>query len=167
MDSAPTASLLLRPVILDNCTRIDRILISRLQHGWLVVDQDMHQTVFLPCPYKEPLEVIDDVKRVVFEYNMHAEGQPNSGTITWNKHYNPSKIDATRWALFYYLLRLKKRVTPPLKLPRQIDVEPFRLGLIKNQRERDRVEREAKEEFEKQKRRHRKRRKIVVIIDDD
>ncbi len=160
---APIVSTLVRPVVLDNRTRIERILVSRVSCGWLVVDQDAHHTIFLPWPCKEPLEVMDDVKRVVFEYNVHAEMRSGGGDPIWHKHYNPTKICATRWALLHYLLTLEMGDFP--KIPQEINVEPIRLKMVLNQMERDRVELEAKDKWEQRK--HKKRKIHVVIIDDD
>ncbi len=122
MNYAPITAALYNPVIVDSRTRSNRVLITRLDDEWLVVDRtfSIPCCVFLEIPAPTPCETTDEVKKALAH---HDEKQDVN-------------LNGTQLALMSWLAH--KTDTCPL--PAELDLEPVRLRMVKREREREKLE---------------------------
>ena len=98
-------------------TMIDDIFVTRLGCGWIVIDQNYKMTIFLPDSMRSQCTTFAGVRGTLRSYNEALR-------TNWGCY------GGTRTAFFYFLAQFKQT---PDKLPRWIDVEPYRMQMIKNQ----------------------------------
>lgn len=110
-DYAKIVAVFQNPVILDNKTHLDKVLISRLDNGWLVLDRTFRKprSVFLKLPPTTPCGTMEEV---ILTLAPHNEGRER-------------KLDGTLLALIAWLAHHKENAP----LPAELDMEPIRLQL--------------------------------------